>query len=205
MGRRGELCVSNWRTDGWQASGGDLWLGNFPAAIICVSSNENWWQFELIADAVRTWHMVALISSAAGAGASQITQALLPKPRGVGGLQLHGGIGAWEKGGKVWMDPDKTQAHVCGPQTGCYTLYKVLFFHWIIFSVLILLERGFYSDLVCFQWLRGIIRQLLAKCIAYSRNSLCFEVFLCQGSSVALIRKCSTCQPLTSSSGRSVA
>lgn len=205
MGRRGEFCASSWRTDGWQASGGDLWLGNFPAAIICVSSNENWWQFELIADAVRTWHMVALISSATGAGAAQITQASLQELREECGLQLHGGMGVWEEGGKVWMDLDRTQGIVQGPQTGCYTLYKVLFFHWIIFSVLKLIKRGFYSEVVCFQWLRGIVRQLLAKCIAYSRNGLCFELFLCQDSSVALIRKCSTCQHLTSSSGRSVA
>lgn len=45
--------------------------------------------------------MVALISSATGAGAAQITQASLPELREECGLQLHGGMGVWEEGGKV--------------------------------------------------------------------------------------------------------
>ena len=45
--------------------------------------------------------MVALISSATGAVASQTTQAHLPKPGGAGGLQLRGGVGAQEEGGTV--------------------------------------------------------------------------------------------------------
>lgn len=202
MRRRGEF----WRTDGSQPSGGDLRLGNFPAAIICVSSNENWWQFELIADAVRTWHMVALISSATGAALLKSPNLHCQSSEERLGSSCMEGWGCGRREGKCeWIQtrPKLT----CGALKLAVTLYKVLFFHWIIFSVLTLIKKkkSFNLDVVCFQWLRGIIRQLLAKCIPYSRNRLCFEVFLCQGFLVPLIRKCSTWQPLTSSSSRSVA
>lgn len=52
--------------------------------------------------------MVALISSATGAAASQTTQAHPLKPGGGGRLQPYGGVGACEKGRKAWVDWGKT-------------------------------------------------------------------------------------------------